>query len=83
VAAAADFGNGISNLGGKERSWLFINPDLEIRLIRPPDGDWTHLNSETRINHGGVGVATSTISDRAGRLGIASQSLFVDSIRTG
>jgi hypothetical protein len=83
VAAAADFGNGISNLGGKERSWLFINPDLEIRLIRPPDGEWTYLNSETRINHGGVGVATSTISDRAGQLGIASQSLFVDSIRTG
>lgn len=80
VAAAADFGNGISNLGGKERSWLFINPDLEIRLIRSPDGEWISLDSKTRINHEGAGVATSTISDRAGWLGIASQSLFVDTI---
>jgi hypothetical protein len=83
VAAAADFGNGISNLGGKDRSWLFINPDLEIRLIRPPDGEWTYLNSETRITPEGVGVATSTIGDRAGWLGIASQSLLVDAIGPG
>ena len=83
AAAAADFGNGVSNLGGKDRSWLFINPDLEIRLIRPPDGEWIHLNSETRINPEGVGVATSTIGDRAGWLGIASQSLLVDAIGPG
>jgi hypothetical protein len=83
VAAAADFGNGISNLGGKERSWLFINPDLEIRLIRPPDGEWIYLDSETRISPGGTGMASSTIADRAGWLGVAAQSLFVDAIRPG
>lgn len=55
----------------------------EIRLIRPPDGEWTYRNSETRINPEGVGVATSTIGDRAGWLGIASQSLLVDAIRPG
>jgi hypothetical protein len=83
VAAAADFGNGISNLGGRERSWLFINPDLEIRLLRPTDGDWIYLDSKTRISPEGIGVATSTIGDRAGWLGIASQSLFVDAIGPG
>lgn len=83
VAAAADFGNGISNLGGTERSWLFINPDLEIRLIRPPDGEWIYLDSETRINPGGTGMAFSTIADRAGWLGVAAQSLFVDATRPG
>jgi hypothetical protein len=28
---------------------LFINPGLEIRMIRPPEGEWIYLDSETRI----------------------------------
>jgi hypothetical protein len=80
VAAAADFGNGISNLAGTTRSWLFINPDLEIRMTRPPEGDWIYLDASTRISPGGTGMASSTIADRRGWLGMASQSLFVDAM---
>jgi hypothetical protein len=83
VAAAADFGNGISNLAGKERIWLFINPDLEIRMTRPPEGEWIYLDSETRISPGGAGIASSTIADRDGWLGLAAQSLFVDAMQPG
>jgi hypothetical protein len=80
VAAAADFGNGISNLAGRDRNWLFINPDLEIRMNRPPEGEWVYLDSETRIDRGGAGIASSTIADRRGWLGFAAQSLFVDAM---
>ncbi|MGF1618590.1 MAG: thioesterase family protein [Acidimicrobiia bacterium] len=81
VAAAADFGNGVSNLAGMERTWLFINPDLEIRMNRPPEGEWIYLDSETRISPGGAGIASSTIADQHGWLGLAAQSLFVDTMQ--
>lgn len=83
VAAAADFGNGVSNLAGTERNWLFINPDLEIRMTRPPEGEWIYLDSETRISPGGAGIASSTIADHKGWLGLAAQSLFVDAMNPG
>lgn len=83
VAAAADFGNGIGNLAGMERNWLFINPDLEIRMTRPPEGEWIYLDSETRISPGGAGIASSTIADHKGWLGLAAQSLFVDTMKQG
>ncbi len=80
VAAAADFGNGVSNLAGKDRNWLFINPDLEIRMNRPPEGEWIYLDSETRLSPGGAGIASSTLADHKGWLGLAAQSLFVDAM---
>lgn len=83
VAAAADFGNGVSNLAGNKRNWVFINPDLEIRMNRRPEGEWIYLNSETRISAGGAGIASSTLADRTGWLGLAAQSLFVDAMQTG
>jgi hypothetical protein len=83
VAAAADFGNGISNLAGKKRDWIFINPDLEVRMARPPEGEWIYLDSETRISPGGAGIASSTMADRNGWLGLAAQSLFVDAMQPG
>lgn len=78
VAAAADFGNGISNLGGTERAWVFINPDLTINMARPPVGDWVFMDSRSQLHSTGTGLATSILGDEGGRLGIASQSLFVD-----
>lgn len=82
VAAAADFGNGVGNLAGNVRDWVFINPDLEIRMYRPPEGEWVYLDSRTRISSLGTGVATSSLGDEKGWLGVAAQSLFVDPIRT-
>lgn len=78
VAAAADFGNGVSNLTGGIDEWVFINPDLEIRMARPPSGEWVYLDSSTRVHPTGTGLATSVIGDEQGLLGVAAQSLFVD-----
>ena len=78
VAAAADFGNGVSNLAGAERNWVFINPDLTIHLVRPPVGEWIYLDSSTQVHEAGTGLATSVLGDEAGRLGTAAQSLLVE-----
>src|SRR5262249_39154208 len=42
VAAAADFGNGISGIVSWDE-YVFINPDLTIYLHRLPAGEWVGL----------------------------------------
>lgn len=77
VAAAADFGNGISAtlpMG----SYLFVNPDLTIVLARLPVDEWVGLDARTHIGDDGVGLAESVLYDRDGRLGRAVQMLLVD-----
>lgn len=76
LAAAGDFGNGIS-AALDWNSFVFINPDLTLYLDRPPEGDWTCLDARTIISPGGIGIAESTLYDQRGRVGRAIQALLV------
>jgi hypothetical protein len=77
VAAAADFGNGVS--AALERGkYLFINPDLTISLHRLPVGEWVALDAVTAAEANGVGMAESALFDEQGRIGRSIQSLLVD-----
>lgn len=79
VAAASDFGNGISGLVGfGELS--FINPDLTVTVRREPVGEWVCLQARSRLGANGVGLAESTLFDRDGHLGRAVQTLLVEPI---
>ncbi len=76
LAAAGDFGNGISS----PLSWddyLFINPDLTLYIDRTPVGEWICLDSQTLLAPDGVGTAESVLYDERGRVGRATQSLLV------
>jgi hypothetical protein len=76
LAAAGDFGNGISAV----LSWheyLFINPDLTLYIDRLPLGEWICLQSQTTLTPGGIGTAESVLFDERGRIGRASQALLV------
>lgn len=76
LAAAGDFGNGIS----AALSWdeyLFINPDLTLYVEREPVGEWICLDSQTRIAEDGIGIAESVLFDERGRVGRATQALLV------
>ena len=76
LAAAADFGNGISSIV----SWtdhVFINPDLTLYIEREPTGQWIHLDARMQIAPGGIGLAESALSDEQGPLGHATQALVV------
>ncbi len=76
LAAAGDFGNGISaSLSWDE--YLYINPDLTLYVEREPVGEWICLESETRIAAGGIGIAESVLYDLDGRVGRATQALLV------
>jgi hypothetical protein len=76
LAAAGDFGNGISAVV----SWddhVFINADLTLYIERPPVGEWICLKSETRIAQDGIGISDSVLYDERGRVGRALQALVV------
>lgn len=78
VAAAADFGNGVSWTLERTDGWQFINPDLTIALHRHPAGEWVGLEAVTFVDSHGIGQAESVLWDEHGRLGRAIQSLLLD-----
>ncbi len=77
VAAAADFGNGVSSELDFQ-THLFINPDLSVFVHRPPVGEWVCLDARTRFGTPGIGMAESALWDIEGRIGRAAQCLFVE-----
>jgi hypothetical protein len=79
VAAAADFGNGVSAAFERGR-YLFINPDLTITLHRQPEGEWVCLDSQTHAEPVGVGLADTALYDERGRIGRSAQTLLIDTL---
>jgi hypothetical protein len=77
VLVAADSGNGVSNELDFHRH-VFINPDLTVHLVRYPVGEWVCLQARTFIDAAGIGMADSALHDERGRIGRATQSLFVN-----
>jgi len=76
AAAAADFGNGLSWTLPFDQ-FLYANTDLTFYLYRRPAGEWIGLDSETITQPNGVGLATSTLYDQHGRIGMAHQNLLI------
>ena len=80
VAAAADFGNGVSWVLNRTDGYSFINPDLTIYLHRHPVGEWVCLEAVTEVQPHGVGLAESLLYDEQGPIGRAAQSLLIERI---
>ena len=76
VMALADSGNGSSSELDLAR-WHFINPELTVHLNRDGVGEWVCVDATTTITEGGVGLATSVLSDTTGPIGVGAQSLLV------
>jgi Thioesterase-like superfamily len=76
LAAAADFGNGISAIV-PWKDHLFINPDLTLYLVREPRGEWICVDARTWVSTGGVGMAKGVLRDEEGFVGSATQALLV------
>jgi hypothetical protein len=74
VMLAADGGNGVSAPLPWER-YIFINTDLTVHLLRPPEGEWVCLDSVTHVE--GTGMTDTALWDDRGRVGRAAQTLLV------
>jgi hypothetical protein len=71
---AADGGNGVSAPLDWSR-FVFINTDLTVHLLRPPEGEWVCLDSVTNVD--GIGITDTALWDERGRIGRAAQTLLV------
>jgi Thioesterase-like superfamily len=74
LMVVADVGNGISAVLDW-REFLFINTELTVHLLRPPEGDWIGVDAVTRVD--GLGLAESVLYDERGRIGRGAQTLLV------
>jgi len=54
---------------------IFINTDLTVHLLRPPEGEWVCLDSVTHVD--GLGMTDTAVWDERGRIGRAAQTLLV------
>ena len=79
VAAAADFGNGVSAAFDYSR-YSCINADLTITLHRLPAGEWVGLDAVTYVEPTGRGVAESVLHDEQGRIGRGVQTVLIDEL---
>jgi Thioesterase-like superfamily len=77
VAAAADFGSGISNPVRMTKA-AAINPELTVHVHRHPVGDWVCLESGAWAQPHGVGLAETRLFDEDGVIGRSAQSLLVE-----
>lgn len=78
VAAAADFGNGVSWTLSRVDGYVFINPDLTLYLHAYPAGEWVCLDACTYPQPHGVGLAESRVWGEQGPLGRSLQSLLIE-----
>lgn len=76
IAAAADFGNGLSWVLPADR-FAFANADLSLHLARPPSGEWIGLQASTSIVSSGCGQTITQLYDTQGPCGVAVQSLLI------
>jgi hypothetical protein len=77
AATLADFGNGNST-AINPREWLYVNPDVDLSLHRPLDGEWLGMRSFAHQHNTGIGLAQSTIFDAGGPIGTVTQSQLIE-----
>ena len=74
VMVVADSGNGISAALDWSK-YVFINTELSVHVLRPPEGEWVCLEARTEVEE--AGLASSVLSDRSGPVARGAQSLLV------
>jgi acyl-coenzyme A thioesterase PaaI-like protein len=57
--------------------WNFMNTELTVHVVRPPEGEWVCLKARTTLGGGAVGVAASEVYDERGLVARSAQALLV------
>jgi hypothetical protein len=79
LALVADSASGVSSVLNWD-DWSFANVDLDVHLMRHSQDDWVLMQATSHVA-AGLGLARSTLSDRAGLLGAGLQTLLIRSRR--
>ena len=59
------------------REWGFLNTELTVHVLRPPEGEWVCLDAVTTFGGGAVGMATSDVYDEHGLVARSAQALLI------
>jgi acyl-CoA thioesterase len=78
----ADSTNGVS-LELPLTEWLSMPTGLTVTVLRPPTGEWVHLDARTHLAGDGVGLSHGQLSDPDGLVAMATQPLHVARVGTG
>ncbi len=74
--ATADFANGVSSELDFDK-WTYINADLTLDIVRPPQGEWILLDAFTWLGVPGIGLAEARLADETGYFATARQHLVI------
>lgn len=58
-------------------AWSFLNTELTVHVLRPPEGAWLCLDAATTLGPGSVGLAMGAVHDERGLVARSSQALLV------
>lgn len=58
-------------------AWGFLNTELTVHVLRPPEGSWLCLDAATTLGPGSVGMAVGAVHDERGLVARSSQALLV------
>ena len=76
LLVVSDSTNGLSAALPFDR-WLFVPPSLTVAVLRPPSGEWFHVDARSSIEGQGTGLARSVIADQDGLCAEVLQPLLV------
>ena len=80
LLACVDSASGVSAELDLAR-WRFLNTELTVHVLRPPEGEWVCLDARTTLGPGSIGLATSEVHDARGLVARSAQALFVAPVR--
>jgi hypothetical protein len=79
LVLVADSASGVSSVLDWD-DWSFANVDLDVHLMRQSQDDWVLMQGVSEVGPG-IGLARSSLSDRAGVVGAGLQTLLIRSRR--
>lgn len=77
LAVAADF-TSLAGARGAMRTCVPINGDLNLHILRPPQGQWIGLRGRTAFSDHGTGISVADVFDLDGLVGSTSCAQVVE-----
>jgi hypothetical protein len=77
VAFASDFASGLAAFVDIMR-WSYINPDVNLHLLREPTSDWIAVDGITWVGGAGIGHGRAALFDLDGLVGSATAAQLVE-----
>ena len=73
---AADFASGLASTLDP-RHWTYLNPDVNVHLLREPVGEWIAVSGLTWAGAHGIGHGRAVLHDLESLIGTASTGQIV------